>query len=144
VTATLAHTHPLEYEAVAMCPACRASGAVNPDTGTPWPSLSDADVARIDEELGRLTGRPAVGHAELREALARAYQRGAMQGRLSSRASLERQADSQEQTARDAALRALERLTAAEPLETVLPDLRDATRWAARASTVRRAAHHPA
>lgn len=144
MTATLAHTHRPEYQAVAMCPACRASGAVNPDTGTPWPTPDQAAQDAVEEELGRLTGHPAVGHHDLREALRRAYQRGQMAGRLAERAGLERQADGSEQAARDAGRRALERLAAGDPLDALLPDLRDACRWAARANTVRRAAHSPA
>lgn len=77
------HSHLGAYTGVQDCPRCMQLGAVNPDTGSPWPSLDEHGEQVLTEAADRFSDRyDGDNHAAALEvALREAYLRGRMQGR---------------------------------------------------------------
>lgn len=78
------HSHLGNYTAVQDCPRCMQLGAVNPDTGSRWPSLDEHGEQVLAETEARFHDRydgPDSFTSALEVALREAYLRGRMQGR---------------------------------------------------------------
>jgi hypothetical protein len=79
------HSHNTEhYPTGPHCPACMALGLINPDSGTPWPSLDEHGLQVLADADRRFNDRyDGLNHeAALEAAVREAYLRGRMRGRV--------------------------------------------------------------
>jgi hypothetical protein len=139
------HSHdPALYPVAQGCPACMAAGKVNPDTGTPWPPLTDDDDEAVADAAGRFHDRldgPDYS-AALHAALTEAYLRGMMRGRLAEAREATRRAERQEAAAERAVSTALERMRQPGAHATVARELLDGILLLSRAAGLRESAGH--